>query len=521
MADDEKKKKEDETSALRNISISSANTETVGRYGSANAEYVKAYTGVDNETGRQLNRGLKKIAGYSAPDEKAIKQQAGFSAEVHVTADRNAANIIADKKTRTVRTDDLPDKFGNNHPVYDHVDIDENGTVVVGSGSQMKFNSDKGLLDKGGILDKIAKGRDGQSNDLSRYLEAKLDLPSEQVERAREYCAEQMRTLREQADKLEAIGKGELAVRKRAEAANYEKLRGNIRDSGMTSEQAVLYRKHPTLATTMDIATTSHRAGIEGAKFGAAIGGAISMVTNVIAACQDDKELKEALLDTAKDTGKAAVVGYSTAFVGSAVKGVLQQSTSTTARTIARTSLPAMAVTVCLELGSAVARYTKGEIDETEFLETIGEKGSCMLASGLGATLGQIAIPVPVVGALIGGMVGYTLSSMLYRDALAAFKEAKRAREDYLQIKAFCEEARATMEAYRVQFQRQFAEWLEQGRTELAACLHDMDAAVGQGRMADFASAANALAACLGKSLDFADRPEFDNFMATDATLVL
>lgn len=521
MADDEKKKKEDDGSTLRNVAVSSANTETVGRYGSANAEYVKAYTGVDNETGRKLQRGLKKIAGYSAPDDTAIKQQAGFSAEVHVAADRNAENFIAGKKTRTVRTDDIPEQFGKNNTTYDHVEVDANGTVIVGSGSQMKFHSDKGLLEKGGLLDNIAKGRGGKKNDLSRYLEVKLDLPSEQVERAREYCTEQARNLREQADKLEAIGKGELAARKRAEAANYEKLRGNIRDSGMTSEQAVFYRKHPTLATTMDIAVTSHRAGVEGAKFGAVIGGAISIVTNVIAVCQDDKELKEALLDTAVDTGKAAAVGYGTAFAGSAVKGLMQQSTSATARTLARTSLPAMAVTMCLELGTAVTRYTRGEIDGTEFLETIGEKGSGMLAGGLGATLGQIAIPVPIVGALVGGMVGYTLSSMLYRDSLAAFKEAKNACEEYIRIKALCEEARTSMEAYRLQFRERFAEWLEEGRAELSDCVSRMDAAAEGGRMDEFAAAADALAASMGKSLQFADREEFDGFMATDGELVL
>lgn len=37
-------------------------SETVSRYGSANAEFVKAYTGIDNEAGKVLSKGLKGIS---------------------------------------------------------------------------------------------------------------------------------------------------------------------------------------------------------------------------------------------------------------------------------------------------------------------------------------------------------------------------------------------------------------------------------------------------------------------------
>lgn len=514
MDERKKEKAEDGASTLRNVAIGAAATETVGRYGSASAEYVKAYTGIDNETGQTLSRGLKKIAGYSAPDETAIKQQAGFAAEVHFVADKNAENIIAGNPTRTVRTDDRPQDFGGNHPVYDHFEVVD-GKLVAGSGSQMKFTDYKELL-RG-----IAQGQEGKSNDLSRYRGVPLNLPSEQVGPAKEHCAEQARKLREQAERLERQGKSDLAALKRQQADNYDKLKEDIRDSGMTTEQALEYRRNPGMSTIKDIARTSHRAGVEGAKFGAAIGGAISAVTNLVAVMQDDKEVGQALLDTAVGTGKAAAVGYGTAFAGSAIKGLMQQSGNATVRTLSKTSLPAMAVSVCLEVGSAAALYARGEIDGTEFLELIGEKGAGMLAGGLGATLGQIAIPVPVLGGLIGGMVGYTLSSLIYKDALAAFKEAKEAREDYLRIKAYCEEAREAMEAYRARFRQEFDEWLEEGRAEISECLAAMDAATRDGRIDGFAHAANSLAACMGKTLRFADRPEFDRFMDADEPLAL
>ena len=515
------KKSDANTSTLRNVAIGSAAIETVTRFGSANAEFVKAYTGIDNETRKILDKGLKKISKCKVhKDYKVhnIKQQAGYSAEVHKTASTNAENIIQGKNSRLIRTDDMPEVYGKNHPIFDHVEIDFNGKIVPGSGSQMKMVSD--LKKQKELLNKITNGA-GKRDDRSRYLDAKLDLPSEQVKSAKQYCTDQAESLRKQADYLDTNGKPEIAAQKRAQAANFDQLRQNIRDSGMTTEQAIFYRKHPTLGTAIDITVTSHRAGLDGAKFGAAIGGAISTVTNVIAVCQDSKDLKDALLVTTADTVRAAAIGYGTAFAGSAIKGLMQQSTSMTVRTLSRTSLPTMAVSVCLELGSAITRYARGEIDGTEFLEAIGEKGSGMLASGMGVMSGQIAIPVPIVGGLIGGIIGYTLSSMIYADALAAFKDAKKTHQEYLRVKTLCEEARVSMEAYRARFQQLFAEWLSDGRAEIDKCLRDMDATIVEGRIDDFAYSANALAACMGKTLQFATKQEFDKFMETDEILIL
>ncbi len=508
-------------STIRNVAISAGAGETVGRYGSAAAEFVKAYTGVDNETGARLAKGLKGISEYKISAKSAkdaannIKQQAGFSAEVHMTAQQNAERIILKKNERVIRTDDHA-QYGKNHPVYDHVELDAWGVPIPGSGSQMKFVGD---VDE--LLKNIAQGHGGGQNDKSRYLSAKLDLPSEQVASAKARCESQAAELRKQAQALEAKGKTELAAQKRAQAANYDTLKGNIRDSGMTTDQAVFLRKHPKLATAASIARTSHRAGMQGAKIGALFGGAISAVTGMIAVHQGDKALEAAILDTMTDTGKAAFAGYGTAFVGTALKGTMQQSGNATMRALSRTSLPSLAVTVCLEVGSAVKQYVRGEIDGVQFLEALGEKGSGLLSSGMFAAVGQLAVPIPVVGAAIGGVVGYTLSALLYQDALGAFKDANQAHEDYQATKEYCEAVRAELDAYRLEFRERFVEWLDEGRAEISNSIQCMDAAILTGRINDFAESANALAAVIGKTLQFADRQQFDAFMATDDTLIL
>lgn len=95
---------------LKNVAVAGALTETVSRYGSAGAEFLKGLRGVDNETGQIFDRSLQKIATYKINPQNAqsnIKQQAGFSAEVASTSKRNAEAIINGDKNRFIRSEDL------------------------------------------------------------------------------------------------------------------------------------------------------------------------------------------------------------------------------------------------------------------------------------------------------------------------------------------------------------------------------------------------------------------------------
>lgn len=143
-------KKRKHTQSIDLAAQSGAANEVVSRYGSASKEHLVSYSGVDNENGRKLVRGLEKTAESKVNKDYAsqnIKQQAGFAAEDKYTARQNAEKIISGSKERYSRTDDLGRV---NDPLFDHVLLDEDGVVVLGSGEQMKFvgNSPKACLNK-------------------------------------------------------------------------------------------------------------------------------------------------------------------------------------------------------------------------------------------------------------------------------------------------------------------------------------------------------------------------------------
>ncbi len=96
---------------------------------------------------------------------------------------------------------------------------------------------------------------------------------------------------------------------------------------------------------------------------------------------------------------------------------------------LSNTALPAMVATTILEAGKTLYRFADGQIDGLQCLNELGEKDAGVIAFTVGATVGQIVIPIPVLGGLIGSMCGYTLSSMYYNTLTSALNEAKMAHE--------------------------------------------------------------------------------------------
>ena len=517
-----KDKRKDSDRTLDNIAVGLGNIENIDRYGSANAEWLKAFNGVDHETGQVFTKSLKGIAeGKLNPDyyENNVRQQAGYAAEVAKVADDNAKNIINKSDIRTERTDDNAARrqANQNKPdmVSDHIEI-KNGAELPGSTSQMKI-----VTDHEALLKKIAQGKGGGKNDLSRYMKNDhIDITGENFTEAKSFCQDQAKSLRTQAEHLRQNGNCEKAAQFEQEAKNYDELNSKLRKT-YTSEEAKALRLNPKIETAKKMAKISHDAGVEAAKYGAAIGGAVSATRNIVALIQGNKDLEGVLLDTAKDTGISAATGYATGAAGSLLKSGMQQSSAGAMRQLSRTSFPALVVSTTLALGTSVHRFAKGEIDGVQFMEEIGEKGSGMLASGMMATLGQIAIPIPIVGGVIGGMIGYTMSSMFYQSSLIAFQEAKEAERNYQIIKAQCEEARRIMLEYQHSLQELFDAHMTDMKGQLASCLKSMDSATAAHNIDEFVNAANQLGSVIGKTLQFNSIEEFNDFMASNESFIL
>lgn len=499
------RKKNNKEKSLEYAAQSGAAYEVVGRYGSASKEHLVAYSGQDNEYGRTLKRGLKKTSESKVNPEyrsQNLKQQAGFAAEDKYTARQNAEKIIKRDRTRVYRTDDVGRV---NDPLFDHVLLDSDGIEIPGTGEQMKFvgSNPKACL------------KQLESEKFQKYLDADatITVPSDYYEGIIAEANKEIASLENQLARAKQNNNQQLAssIEKRIEKV--KKIKNSVKDSGITNKEALYARQHPKLSTAKEVVKISHRAGLEQAKYGAAISGGVSLIKNLVAVTKGEKSTKDAALDIAVDSGKGAVTAYTTAFAGSAIKAVMQNSKRPLLRTLSKSNAPAMMVTSVIDVAKSMKRYCKGEISGVDCLIEIGEKGTSNIGAAMFAAVGQAAIPIPVVGTLVGSMIGYALTSAFYGSLVSALKDAEIAHENRIRIEKECEEAIAMIRQYRSEMNDYVQRYLKYYNDVFNDAFMQMDDAFLSNDIDLFIGGANKITRALGGVEQFTNMNEFDSFM--------
>ncbi|GAA8331546.1 hypothetical protein HpBT203_07940 [Helicobacter pylori] len=165
---------------------------------------------------------------------------------------------------------------------------------------------------------------------------------------------------------------------------------------------------------------------------------------------------KEALKHTAIATLKGGAYSYGVASGGSLLGGMMQNRTNKVIQSFGKSSLPVMIVGAAVANVTIFIRYFSGKIDETELCKQLGRTNTSLLSGGAMALAGQALIPIPVVGALIGGFVGITMSKTFYDISLKTLKEAKEACQKRIEIEKECRESIRQLEMHQNQFNEVF-----------------------------------------------------------------
>lgn len=502
----ENKWKED----LRNAGITGAASGTVDQYGSAIKEHFVAFSGHDYETGQPLTKGLKDIAGSKVNPQyqkQNLRQQSGFSAEVKESARYNAKKILEGSAERKVRTDDIGRV---NDPLCDHVTLDQNGNIVSSSGAQMKFvgNTPKEAFKK------------LTSTNYEKYRQAgvKLEVPSDYYEGIQKEAAAEIEKLQGQLARAKTP---EQTARLQKKIDDCKVIQNNLQKSEVSNEDAMFARLHPGLSTAQDVIKLSAKAGAQAAAVSAAFAGSISIISNLVAVTKGEKPPEDALVDVAKNTGSAAAIGGLTGFAGSALKGAMQNAASESIRTLSRTNLAATAVTATLSASKSLSRYLQGEISGVQCFEELGEEGCGMVSFAMFAVIGQAAIPIPIVGAAIGSMIGYSLASVSYSLLLQSQKEAQLAHEERLRIEEECSALIQMIRSYRAELEQLISNYLTSNMQSFQEAFDGIKASLAVGDEDGYIAGTNSIAKALGYEVQFSSQDEFDQLMASDTAFRL
>ncbi|GAA9152231.1 hypothetical protein BTM352_15680 [Helicobacter pylori] len=166
------------------------------------------------------------------------------------------------------------------------------------------------------------------------------------------------------------------------------------------------------------------------------------------------KDPKEAIKRTATETLKGGAYSYGVASGGSLLGGMMQNSANKVIQSFGKSSLPVMIVGAAVANVTIFIRYFSGKIDEVELCKQLGRTNTSLLSGGTMAIASQALIPIPVVGALIGGFVGAALSEAFF-NALNS-KKVELARQRRIEIEKECRESIRLLEAYQNQFKELF-----------------------------------------------------------------
>ncbi|WQW74398.1 hypothetical protein KVK75_03485 [Helicobacter pylori] len=479
------RKKKQKYSNITDATIMGSTGEESVLYANTNREHLSVLDKLEEISKRKINPNYIN---------QNINQQAGYSAEIKEQAHVNANNILAGKGERVRQYDDLSSEkkpqvkklFPNyatpskNHEIVDYISVDEKGNVIPGTLTQSKFVGRNGAE----CFEKFL------SKDYEKYFENgwKMKIPKDFFGDFQKAANIKIKSLESYIAKQKELGDFQKAANLEEKLQKCKTIKAHTRSASITKAEAIEARLNPKLSTAKDVANLSHQAGMNAMPTGALISGSVSLVKNVYECFVNGKDPKKAIKNTAIATLKGGALSYGSAFASSSLGGWMQSSTNKIIQSLGKGSLPAMIVGACVANCKVFIDYFRGKIDEAELLKRLGKANATLISGGAMAVVGQTLIPIPVVGVLIGGFVGATLSETCFNALLKAREEAKLARQRRIEIERECREIIKLLEIYQNQFKEVFeryfhetTKFFNQSFDELERALYvgDADLAIG------------------------------------------
>lgn len=475
--------KKQKYSNITDATIMGSTSEESVLYASANREHLSVLDKLEEISKRKINPNYIN---------QNINQQAGFSAELKEQAHVNAQNILMENGERLVQYDNLsvdqkaqigerfPDYAtpNKNHELVDYVKVDRNGNVISNTLTQSKFVGRNGVE----CFEKFL------SKDYEKYLKngMKMEITKDFFGVFQKEANIKIKSLESQIAKQKSFGDFQKAGILERRLQKCKTIKANTRPASITKKEVIEARLNPKLSAAKDVSNFSHQAEMNAMQTGALIACCVSSATNIYECIANGKDPKKAIKHTALATLKGGALSYGSAFASSSLGGLMQSSANKIIQSLGKGSVPRMIVGAGVATCKVFIDYFRGKIDKAELLKRLGKANTSLLSSGAMAVAGQALIPIPVVGALIGGFVGAALSEAFF-NALNS-KKVELARQRRIEIEKKCRESIRQLEMHQNQFNEVFeryfhetTKFFNQSFDELERALYagDADLAIG------------------------------------------
>ena len=237
-------------------------------------------------------------------------------------------------------------------------------------------------------------------------------------------------------------------------------------------------------------------------------------------ATDESTELGELLSTYAVNTGKQHAINYTVAYaekkIDAASSKILTSSASKALAKYAPSTAIASGVVACK---TAIVDYLKGDITTEELLASISHTTITTSASLYAGAIGQLALPIPLLGAFVGSSVGYFISHIMHQSSLialgdtAAVAAAKQRRKV---VEAMCMTAIPALQKHRAELEKQLDQHFFERRETFIIAFNSMDDALSQWEPDKFVSALEIVNQQYGMTLRYKSFEEFDAMMRSD-----
>lgn len=266
---------------------------------------------------------------------------------------------------------------------------------------------------------------------------------------------------------------------------------------------------------------TAHDAGKAGAKNAGTTALAMSGIMNMVSVINGEKDAEDAIADTIKDGGKAAVTGYAMGGGMTVVSQSLSYSSSKFLQALAKNNVPGKVITAVMVTGDTLKKWGDGEITTQECLIQLGDKGLNMITMGYSMSVGQMIIPIPIVGGAVGALVGSMLTSNLYNKLINDLQTKQLEHEERMRIIAECNVAAKQARAFRAELESYLNSYFGEYRSCLDEAISSMQLAYAMGDADGVIAGANDITRKLGGQVKFETVSQFKSFLDSDEDDIL
>lgn len=297
--------------------------------------------------------------------------------------------------------------------------------------------------------------------------------------------------------------------------------RGKVKAIESEKQAQRTLQRRDFIDSTKNIIQTGHYAGTTAAQDAGTTGMTMSGIMNITAVIRGEKTAEEAIADTVVDTGKSAVTGYMMGGGLTTVSHTLSASSSKFLRALSESNVPGKAITAVMMTGNTLKRYGNGEITTQQCLIELGEKGLNFATAGYSMAVGQALIPIPIVGAAVGALVGSMATSNYYNRLISTLQTKEFEHQERLRIISECKRAAKEARAFREELEAYLESYFREHKDCFDDALMMINTSFRTGDADGVIAGANQITRKLGGKIHYNNMDEFKNFLFDDSTDVL